>query len=395
MLITSYQAQKDLVSGPVAEQILETLEGSGIVGLGLVVGPLRRAFTVEPLLDPEDWAGNRIRVFNSPTQADAMSALDAEPVNMGFDWVQAVTADELDGAEFDIAQYHANNLRLETPFVTSNVVLWPKVFVLALSRATYDSLSDEQQGWVREAAEQAVAASVDADYDETTPARRLCDAGVRFVSIAPDQLAGLGEAFAPVIDGLAADSANAELLSGIQAIAAEYPAAEVPDLPAECSQVEPAPPVEAAPVPDETAGIPDGVYRAEISEDDVESFGAGNSLGWSGIWTLTIDDGTYAVTCRPLDLPGRDCGNLTFDEVVTFDTVLDAGFVRGTDDTVFFVYDAATHSAHTGCELPCFPVPTYSLTWAIEGDELVFTSADGSGPVDKLIGPWRQIEAEG
>jgi TRAP-type C4-dicarboxylate transport system substrate-binding protein len=77
MLITSYQAQKDLVSGPVAEQILETLEGSGIVGLGLVVGPLRRAFTVEPLLDPEDWAGNRIRVFNSPTQADAMSALDA------------------------------------------------------------------------------------------------------------------------------------------------------------------------------------------------------------------------------------------------------------------------------------------------------------------------------
>jgi hypothetical protein len=346
-----------------------------------------------PVLGPKDWAGNRIRVFNSPIQADAMSALGAVPVNLSFEWIDKVEAGELEGAEFDIAQYRANDLGREVGYVTSNVVLWPKVFVLALSQSTYDSLTEEQQAWVREAAEQAVTASVEADYDETGPARELCEVGVRFVTAAADEVAGLTEAFAPVIDGLAADPANGDLLASIQEIAAEIPGIDAPDVPVECSQAQPVPAVEAAPVPDGVAGIPDGVYRAEISEDDVESYGAINSNGWSGIWTLTIDDGTYALTCRPLDLPGKDCGNLVFDQSFTFDTVLDAGFVRGDGDTVFFVYDAETHSSFTGCELPCFPQPTYELSWSMGDDELTFTSDDGSGPAEKLIEPWRQIEA--
>ena len=85
MTITSYDAEKALVSGPVADTVLSRLEGTGVVGLDLAVGPLRRPFAAgEPLLGPEDWQGARFRAYNSPVQADTITALGGEPVNIGF-----------------------------------------------------------------------------------------------------------------------------------------------------------------------------------------------------------------------------------------------------------------------------------------------------------------------
>jgi len=104
MLITSYDAEKELISGPVGEELLGRLEGSGLVGLGLSVGPLRRPFAADaPLLGPEDWQGARFRVYNSPTQEDAVRALGGDPVNMSFGWIEEVDAGNLRGAELDIA----------------------------------------------------------------------------------------------------------------------------------------------------------------------------------------------------------------------------------------------------------------------------------------------------
>ena len=201
------------------------------------MGPLRRPFAAgEPLLGPEDWQGARFRAFNSPVQVDAITALGGEPVNIGFGWLDEVAAGNLRGAEFDIAQYYNNGLTTEAGLVTSNVVLWPKVYVLSLSQDTFDGLTDEQQGWVREAAEQATQTSVEATYDETTLARELCETGTRFIPASAEQLDALHDAVAPVIDGLAADPNNADLLADIQAIAAEYPDTEVPDVPTECQQ---------------------------------------------------------------------------------------------------------------------------------------------------------------
>ena len=75
MTITSYDAERELVSGPVADTVLSRLEGTGVVGLSLAVGPLRRPFAAgEPLLGPEDWQGARFRAFNSPVQADTIAA---------------------------------------------------------------------------------------------------------------------------------------------------------------------------------------------------------------------------------------------------------------------------------------------------------------------------------
>lgn len=396
MTITSYDAERALVSGPVAEDLLAQLDGTGVVGLGLTVGPLRRPFSAAaPLLGPDDWAGIRFRVFNSPTQANAVEALGATPVNFGLGWIDEVAAGNLDGIEFDIAQYARNGLTTEVGNGTANVVLWPKVFVLSLSEERFDALSEQHQDWVREAAAQAVQASVDATYDEDTLARQLCDTGTRFVEASPEQLAALDEALAPVIEQLAADPTSGPLLSDIQAIAAEHPEPDVPDVPESCRQpaIADDEPVSSSTVPDEVSTLPEGLYRAELSLDDVTAAGMSNDGGDTGTWTLTVNDGTYQMSCRPLDLPGRDCGNNMAGGVV------DAGFLRGTGNTVYFVADFEMISELSGCQLPisetlaghCGPAGGGHATWTLEGDTLTWSDFGPGLHSNLTVKPWQKI----
>ena len=58
---------------------------------------------------------------------------------------------------------------------------------------------------------------------------------------APSNSTLCAAAVQPVIDGLAADPDNADLLADIQAIAAEYPDTEVPDVDPECQDADPHP----------------------------------------------------------------------------------------------------------------------------------------------------------
>jgi TRAP-type C4-dicarboxylate transport system substrate-binding protein len=398
MTITSYEAEKALVSSPVAEQLLSRLEDSGVFGLGMAVGPLRRPFAAEaPLLGLEDWAGTPFRVYNSPVQELALSAVDALPVNVGYTWLEDVNAGRLRGAEFDIAQANLIGLAAEAGNVTSNVVLWPKVFVLSISQQRFDALTDEQRDWVQDAARRATQASVDATYDETTPARELCDAGARFVEASETQIGELRAAFQPVIDDLGADSEDAALLEAIQRIASEHPGVEQPDVSTECTQGV-ATRVDPGEATDEISDIPEGTYRVELDLEDVANAGFTNEGGLTGTWTLVVERGTWALYCQPLDSP-QDCGH-TGSEV--HDTPFEAGHLRGTNDTAHFVGDAELLASLNGCDSddPCaadfsyMAEFTYVLSWVVEGDQLVFADA-GSGdmPFEHLVTePWTRID---
>jgi TRAP-type C4-dicarboxylate transport system substrate-binding protein len=391
MTITSYEAQKALVTSPLAEELLSRLEGSGLVGLGLAVGPLRRPFAARsPLLALDDWEGTPFRVYNSPVQDAAMRALDAEPVNVGFTWMDEVEAGTLRGAEFDIAQYHANAAGTVAGNVTSNVVLWPKVFVLSLNQERFDALTDEQRGWVEEAAAVATQASVDAAYDESSLARELCDVGVRFVAATEAQVADLRAAFQPVIDGLAAGG-DASLLEGIQAIVAENPGVEQPEVPSECTEGVANAGSEAAGVAEGIPDIPEGTYRVELTEDEVFDAVHSNEAGWSGTWTLTIDDGTWALGCHPID-SSHDCGN-TGD--IVQDDPFEAGDLRG-DSVAHLIGNAEVMASMTDCEKrdECFGELSYELEWELDGDTLRFTDAPGGidDPYTFVIEPWTRID---
>jgi len=395
MTLTSYAAVKDLVSGPVASDLLGQLHGTGVVGLGLAVGQLRRPFAAKgPLLGPEDWKGITFRSFNSPIQDATIQALGGTPLHAASNWVDDVASGQLRGAEFDIAQYANNGYGTAAPYVTANVVLWPKVFVFILSQKRWDAMTDQQRTWVQEAAAAGTRASVDASYDETPVANTLCSAGVSFVSASPSQLAALHAAVAPVLSGLAADNVNGPMLTKILAIAARHPETEVPSVPANCRT--PASPSPPPSIPSSVSSIPAGSYRVQITLADILKAGGSNSWGNTGTWTLTIKDGTYAVSCQAVAEPGVDCGNIPANTPM----VVEAGLVRGTGQTVYFVPDGPTEAKIQGCALPPSTVPfpcnvtaPYSVDWALSGTTLTFTNSGGiAHDVDNLsIKPWTKI----
>ena len=390
MMIASFDAQRELVTSPAAELALEQLEGSGVIGLGLAVLTLRRPFAVDaPLLEPEDWEGIRFRSYHSPVQADTIRALGGEPVDLSFSWVDEVNAGRLDGAESGVAAGTPPAVSGDL-YITSNVVLWPKVAVLSLSQARFDDLDDEQREWVQQAADLATQASVDATYDEDAQATAFCEQGVRIVSATGEQLTSLRDAVAPVIDALGADPETAPLLAEVQAIAERHPDPDVLDVPADCAE-----PVDADPTgpPSETSELPDGIYRTEISPADVEAAGLDNGPGWTGMWTLQVSNGTYALSCRLLDLPSKDCGNSGLPEATYA-----AGLLRGSGNRVTLVFDAEALAEHVGCALPlsemppCIETPPVTMTWALDGDELTFSDPSGAVEEAFVIKPWQKID---
>jgi TRAP-type C4-dicarboxylate transport system substrate-binding protein len=390
MTITSYAAEKDLVTGPVAAKLLATLDGTGVVGLGLAVGPLRRPFAAsKPLLGLPDWSGARFRTLNSPVQEDTIRALGAVPVTASFGWVDMVHAGTLRGADFDLAQYSSNGLTTEAGNVTSNVVLWPKTFVLSLSRKRFDALTPHQRDWVREAAARAVRASADAGYDENVLAQTLCAKGVQFYQAGAQQVAAMRTAVSPVIARLAADPIEGPLLRAVQEVAASHPQPDVPVPTGTCTAQSGG----LGEIPTGTSNLPDGTYRVALSAGDVTAAGLVDANGISGTWTLTVRQGGYEITCRPLQLPGADCGR----EVT--DAVLEAGDLRGAGQAVYFVGVPERMSRLTGCQLPaspdaghCRPPEPYRATWELHGTLLTFTDVWFPCECDTLsLKPWQKI----
>jgi TRAP-type C4-dicarboxylate transport system substrate-binding protein len=234
LVVTSRATENAIATGPVGKDLLATLEGSDVRGLAIAPGPLRRPFAKRPLQSPADWQGTTFRSFNSPVQTQTITALGGQPVTASFDFATLVAQGKLQGTEIDIAQYQENHYGPLLPAVTRNVVLWPKITVLTINRRTYDRFDDQQRSWLQQAAQAAVSAAVGYAYDEATPAKAMCTAGVRFYDATAADIAGLTTAVRPVLDTLAADPVSGPLLTRIRQVAAEHPGTDVPDVPADC-----------------------------------------------------------------------------------------------------------------------------------------------------------------
>jgi TRAP-type C4-dicarboxylate transport system substrate-binding protein len=373
MVITTYAAQKALVSSDVANQALSALDQSGVVGLGLTVGPLRRPFAAKSaLVGPEDWNGINFRTYNSDVQADTVKTLGAVPVNLGYEWIDEVSAGQLRGAEFHLAQYQHNGLGKEAGNVTGNVVLWPKMYVLTMSRQKFNALSDQQRAWIREAADLGVKASLEATYDESSIAEELCTRGVRFKDATPAQLLALRTRLTPVLDRLASDSVSGPLLTQIKAVTQQNAASETLKVDNDCRKGAAVNENLAGTIPRTTAAIPDGAYRVQLSTDEVLAAGLDNQDGTSGTWTLSVHDGKYQLRCQPVSAPGHDCGGSTQSEP------LEWGDLRGKGNVVYLLSDSNEILK--------------VMRWAIKSNELQFTNPEHEGSWELVLKPWKKIE---
>lgn len=382
MLLTSEVAVEELVSGDIAGDVLSQLDGTDMTAVGLMAAPLRRPVSGEmPLVGLEDWDDATFRVYNSPVQAASVRALGGRPVNMTHSWVDAIRVGDLDGAETDVV---TTSLPTDVHNITNNVVLWPKVFVITFNKEFFDSLTAQQQDWIRDAAARATDASVDAAYDASVDLQAYCDRGTQVHAATAAQLDALHAAVAPVLRDLRTDPETSGLMRVVDRLATQHPGIDAPLPAGGCDGADEG----GGGLPTTAAPLPDGTYRAEISVEATAEVGNGD--GWSGVWTMRLRDGTYALTCRPLDLPGTDCGTTITDDV------LEAGQLKGDEATVWFIGNAKLLSQLSGCELPpteddpdaCFVVPPYSASWSQEGGQLAFTDSEAH---HLTLAPWHQV----
>ncbi|WP_353814508.1 TRAP transporter substrate-binding protein [Agromyces sp. SYSU T00266] len=388
MRLMSYDAQRALIEGEAPELIAERLDEEGLVSLGLLMGPLRRPFAAEAaLLDPADWQGVRFRVFNSPVQEHTVEALGGRAVMAGANWSDQLRAGGLDGAEFDVPHYEQIGLTTEAPWVAADVVLWPKVLVLSMNRERLESLPEVQRGWIERAARSAVAASLAGDYDESAAFEHLCEQNVRFVRGGEASIEALRAQAAPVLDELANDPDEAEMLDAVLSAAEQHPEVYVPEIPDGCddpSALEPTAEQRDAPLP------PDGRYRVEVTEEEVRNTGLSQEPGYPGIWTLDVFEGTYAFRCQILSDPDDDCGNGGLPS----EQVLEAGrLVPNGEGVVTFVYDEEVHSRYVDCPRDCYRTVDVTAAWRLDGEDLVFGDVDGMRPINGLliVEPWMRI----
>jgi TRAP-type C4-dicarboxylate transport system substrate-binding protein len=399
MTLTSQDAVRELVTSPVADDLLARLDGSGVVGLSLLAGPLRRPFAAErPLLGPETWAGRRVRSYNSPVQDAAIDALGGTPVRAGTEWLRLVGEGELDAIEMDVAQYHANGSTTEAGHLTTDVVLWPKVFVPAVSRSRWDSMTAQQREWVTRAAGLGREASVQAQHDDRAPYADLCSRGLIGHRAGARALERLALDLRPVIADLAEDP----LWDDVAAIAERHPEpdslAGVTCLRRATYEVR-----SDIRVPATDSSLPDGTYRVSVSTEEVLAALGPGKESTSGVWTLRIDNGTYELDCVPRrDSTGSDCDNTEALHGTGFDVnPMMAGRLSGRGDLAWFVNDPAIARERSDCTYPagiqldresCYPRTVDRVRWSFDGASLTLTDLTADiGTWQYVVKPWQLI----
>jgi hypothetical protein len=142
--------------------------------------------------------------------------------------------------------------------VTANVNLWPQIDVLLANPGRLGALTDQQRGWLRQAAQDAAGRSAALVDHDAEALRFVCDSGARFANASQADLTALGKAFAPVYASLEQDPQTKAFIQRIQALKRSTPAGPPLAIPAGCSG--PAPTRPAAPQAPAASDL-NGTYR--------------------------------------------------------------------------------------------------------------------------------------
>jgi TRAP-type C4-dicarboxylate transport system substrate-binding protein len=287
-LVDSLELLNAIVGSEIADEMFASLEAFGIEGLALWPDALRHPFAFDrPLLSAADFEGAQVTYPTSETALRLFRALGVEPLAGS-----TTAAANVDGVEasFNIA----SNLSALGTF-TANITFYPKVNALVANAEVLDSLSDDQRNVLRQAARDTTAYAVAANGSEADLAAQYCADGGSVALADPADLAELAKLAEPVVAWLEADEATRRVIDEISELKSTVTVDSASAAVACGSVVEEV--SEPSGPPTEVSELPDGVYRVEISLDDVEAAGQSTQLGSTGIWTIEVDDGTYVVSC--------------------------------------------------------------------------------------------------
>jgi TRAP-type transport system periplasmic protein len=295
MLVDSYALQAAVIENGITEQMMEELEDLGVVGLSVLADGLRKPIGVSgPILSPADWQGITFGTARSNGQAEAIRALGASPSQVrGEHREEALAKGTIQGFEFNLDNYsRENKLRRLAPYVTANVNLWPLMDVLLANPARQEELTDEQRGWLEEAARDAASRSAALADRDANALIYSCEFGVRFAEASPADLAALEGAFASVYTNLQQDPQTKAYIDQILALKQSTTPEAALTIPTGCTGKAP----EQLTVSQGSApAYLNGIYRYTITKQDVIKHDMGDPADYPTTNTVTLEGGEFSI----------------------------------------------------------------------------------------------------
>ena len=364
MLIDSYPLERAVIDSDIPGRMMEGLEAIGVAGLAILADGLRKPMAVDgPLLGPDDWRGITFAAFRSEGQAEAIAALGAQPTDVwGGPLDEGLDSGLVQGFEKSVHIYQLNNMHRTAPFVTANVNLWPQTVALIADPDRLSELTQQERGWLQEAALDAAAASADLVDSEGQLVAGLCEQGAVFVNASETDIAALRNAFAPVYAELEQDAQTAGFISEIEELKDQTPPGDGLIIPEACTNAT----EEAAQIKTTQVTPLDGVWEVTITRDEL----------------LT------AIERNP-------AGDLLEDNPENYGHLM-IGFDRGD----FYAYPdgVRTRACTYAVEGDTFTLFcedfTATSTWSVYRDTLTFENdrSQGDGvPTPLVAKPWRRI----
>ncbi len=205
-----------VLRGPIGREILDAMEPYGLVGLAFYDSGVRSFYTPDTAIrTPEDMTGLRIRVQNSDVAVAMVESLGGNATPMEFGQVyEALRNGTIDGAENNWPSYSSTrHFEVARVYSLTQHSMVPEALVM--SKLTWDKLTPEEQGWVRQAAEESV------DEMRRLWDLRVADARERIIAAGNTIVDDIDktpfiEAVQPVYERHASDPVLADLVRRIQ-----------------------------------------------------------------------------------------------------------------------------------------------------------------------------------
>lgn len=237
MLVDSYGLQDAVIENGITGEMMDTLDEVGVTGLAVLANGLRKPIGTDgPIVGPADWQDIGFGTYKSEGQEQAIRALGGTPaVVFGPRREEAIAADTIQGFEMGLSIYQDPKWIGLAPHVTANVNLWPQMDVLIVTPDRLGALTEERQGWLQQAADEAASRSAAVADTEAQLIQVACDEGARFAEASDAELAALNDSLAPVYTDLERDPQTKAFIEQIRALKESVAAEPAPVIPAGCT----------------------------------------------------------------------------------------------------------------------------------------------------------------
>lgn len=145
------------LDGELGKLLFEAMEQHNVIGLGFADGGFRQMYNrIRPIRKPEDLAGIKFRVMETPVYISMYKAFGSNPTPMAFGEVfTALQQKTIDGLEIPIPVMHQNKYYEVTKYVSMTNHTYTTL-VMAISKKVFNKLPADLQQVCRDAARDAV-----------------------------------------------------------------------------------------------------------------------------------------------------------------------------------------------------------------------------------------------